>query len=230
MRRPLRRGRLGSTPWGPELQVPFCQEEARTPYWKGKHSHGPFGPLWRNKIRQGSREEAGGPGWELGEKEPGKDALGQAPRGRTVRVGHSWALFYSQDQRGRWHLPRDRDTESAPFELTSNSLMMPTKIMSVPSGLDIQHTKTKQGPQARAPRGTSLLFWEDKVWSGQVSRAAIFGTRIESVWVGCVYWGWEGGAAEERNKSCLNHRGKRRGKGALLAASRGVIWQQLCAT
>ena len=61
-------------------------------------------------------------------------------------------MFYSQDWRGRWHLPRDRDTESAPFELTSNSLMMPTKIMSAPSGLDIQHAKTKQGPQARAPR------------------------------------------------------------------------------
>lgn len=230
VRRRLRRGRLGSTPWGPGLQVPFCQEEARAPYGKGKHTHGPFGPRWRNKIRRGSREEAGGPGWKLRVREPGKDALGQAPRGRTVRVGHSWALLYSQDQRRRWHLARDRDTESAPFELVSKSLRMPTKLMSAPSGLNSQHAKTKQGPQARAPRGTSLLSWEDKVQSGQISRAAIFRTRIESVWVGCVYWGRDGGAAEERNKSCLNHRGERRGKGTLLVASRGVIWQQLCAT
>lgn len=50
VRRPLRRGRLGSTPWGPGLQVPFCQEEARAPDGKGKHSHWPFGPQWRNKI------------------------------------------------------------------------------------------------------------------------------------------------------------------------------------
>lgn len=162
-------------------------------------------------------------------REPGKAALGQAPRGLTVRVGHFWALLCSQDQRWRRHLARDRDTESAPFALASNSRTRPTKTTSAPSGPDIQHAKTKQGAQARAPRGASLLSWEDKVQSGQVSRAAIFGT-IESVWVGCVYWGREGGAAEERNKSCLNHRGKRRGKGALPAASRGVIWQQLCAT
>lgn len=131
--------------------------------------------------------------------------------------GSFLGLLCSQDQRWRRHLARDRDTENAPFELASNSLTRPTKT-------------TKQGAQARAPRGASLLSWEDKVQSGQVSRAAIFGTRIESVWVGCVYWGREGGATEERNKSCLNHRGKRRGKGALPAASRGVIWRQLCAT
>lgn len=183
--------------------------------------------------KQNPTREQGG-GWRAWVEAEGEGARKGCPWSGTQRSdcqgGHSWALLYSQDQRRRWHLARDRDTESAPFELVSKSLRMPTKLMSAPSGLNSQHAKTKQGPQARAPRGTSLLSWEDKVQSGQISRAAIFRTRIESVWVGCVYWGRDGGAAEERNKSCLNHREERRGKGTLLVASRGVIWQQLCAT
>lgn len=101
----------------------------------------------------GGREEAGGPGWELGVREPGKAALGQAPRGLTVRVGHSWALLCSQDQRWRRHLARDRDTESAPFALASNSLTRPTKSTSVPSGPDIQQAD-KAGRPGQGPQGS----------------------------------------------------------------------------
>ena len=64
--------------------------------------------------------------------------------------------------------------------------------------------------------------------SEQISAAAIFEAQIKSVWSVGRWGGY--GTAEQRNKSHLNRKGKRRGKGELPAARRGVIWRQLCAT